>query len=339
MYSIENAQTEKVMSYSIDRLSRRKTLFGLIFAPIAGTLFSTGCRPVASGTIAQSENWVRSEDSVNIPPPPAIGAPVRTLPVAGGDLWLYDTITGDEVIVLLHAFTGSAKSWAYQISAFASAGYRVVAPSLRGSYGTTAPIADLNTIMEDIDILVENIGSKKIHLVSTAFGGMVAIRYAVAHPQKLQTLTVSCSLGGVTEPAFQEAQKRLTRREFVELPPDIKELGPSYRHSNPTGAEAWLELVKTSMSAKFKDLSPERLKAMMEVLEYGPDYSDLEALRMPVHLIYGGADMYAPPSAARLLHQQIPTSTITLVQEVGHSAFWEQPNIFNEAVLSFLKMH
>jgi pimeloyl-ACP methyl ester carboxylesterase len=43
-----------------------------------------------------------------------------------------------------------------------------------------------------------------------------------------------------------------------------------------------------------------------------------------------------PPSVLRLLAGKIPGSQSLVVPEVGHSAYWETPQSFNAAVLSFL---
>ena len=65
----------------------------------------------------------------------------------------------------------------------------------------------------------------------------------------------------------------------------------------------------------------------------------LEGLRVPTLLLTGGADMYTPPAALQLFAARIPGATSVVLPDVGHSAYWEQPEAFNRAVLDFVRRH
>ena len=56
-------------------------------------------------------------------------------------------------------------------------------------------------------------------------------------------------------------------------------------------------------------------------------------------LITGGADLYAPPPVLQLFAARIKGSEVLIVPEAGHSTYWEQPEVFNRAVLAFLGKH
>jgi pimeloyl-ACP methyl ester carboxylesterase len=68
-------------------------------------------------------------------------------------------------------------------------------------------------------------------------------------------------------------------------------------------------------------------------------FSVLEGIRVPTLLLTGDADMFAPPSVLRLLAARIKNAESVIVPEAGHSAYWEQPAIFNRAVLGFIRKH
>jgi len=65
----------------------------------------------------------------------------------------------------------------------------------------------------------------------------------------------------------------------------------------------------------------------------------LEEIKIPTLLLTGDADLYAPPAVLRLFAARIKNSESVIVPEVGHSAYWEQPEIFNRAVLEFIRKH
>jgi pimeloyl-ACP methyl ester carboxylesterase len=46
-----------------------------------------------------------------------------------------------------------------------------------------------------------------------------------------------------------------------------------------------------------------------------------------------------PPSVLRLLEKRIRGAKSVVVPECGHSAYWEQPDIFNREILAFIMQY
>jgi pimeloyl-ACP methyl ester carboxylesterase len=67
---------------------------------------------------------------------PAAAARETYADITGARIWFTDTGGSGIPVVLMHAATGSTRSWELQVPAFSAAGYRVIVPYLRG-YGTT----------------------------------------------------------------------------------------------------------------------------------------------------------------------------------------------------------
>ena len=65
----------------------------------------------------------------------------------------------------------------------------------------------------------------------------------------------------------------------------------------------------------------------------------LERIETPTLLIAGGADLSAPPPLQRFYTARIKNSESLIVPNAGHSTYWEQPEIFNWAVLEFIRKH
>ena len=113
---------------------------------------------------------------------------------------------------------------------------------------------------------------------------------------------------------------------FDDMPVEFRELGPSYRAANPQGARIWTELAHKAMIA-----SDYRQGVANEITT-----ARLEAMRVRTLLITGDADLITPPSIMRMVAQHIAGSETLIVPEAAHSTYWEQPDIFNRAVLGFL---
>src|SRR6266702_7671794 len=92
----------------------------------------------------------------------------------GVRLWYTDSGGSGVPLVLLHANTGNADSWQYNIPGFVAAGYRVVAFDRR-VWGRSRANPDTgpqpSTIAEDLHALVEYLKIDRFHLVGVAGGG------------------------------------------------------------------------------------------------------------------------------------------------------------------------
>jgi pimeloyl-ACP methyl ester carboxylesterase len=248
----------------------------------------------------------------------------------GARLWYEDRGGGGAPVVFLHANTGSSRNWEHQMSVFSARGYRPIAYDRRGwGRSTTKPGAAPGTAADDLHALMKHLGIDRFHLVGTAAGGFVAFDYALSFPEQLRSLVVANSIGGVQDEEYLELGRRLRPPQFAELPPDLRELGPSYRAAEPEGTRRWVELEHMSRQ---RDAPSQPLRNRIT-------FSALESIQAPVLLITGGADLYAPPPLLRMFAARLEGSKSLVVPEVGHSTYWEQPDVFNEAVLEFIKEH
>jgi pimeloyl-ACP methyl ester carboxylesterase len=250
----------------------------------------------------------------------------------GVRLFYRDTGGSGTPVVLLHANTGSSRVWEYQIPAFTAAGYRVIAFDRRG-WGRTEvePGAQPGTAADDLRGLLDSLGIQRIHLVGTAGGGFVALDFAISYPARLRSLVVANTIGGVQDADFAELNRRLRPPEFGALPPEIREVGPSYRAANPEGTKRWVELEKLSR--------PPGPVAPAQPLRNHLTFSLLETIHTPTLLLTGDSDLFAPPPMVRMFAAHMKGAEVVIVPEAGHSTYWEKPDVFNRAVLRFLGKH
>src|SRR5919108_3064010 len=80
------------------------------------------------------------------------------------------------LVLLLHGFPEFWWSWRHQLVGLAEAGYRVVAPDLRGYGASDKPPRgyDGYTLAGDIAGLVRALGERKAVLVGCGYGGLLA---------------------------------------------------------------------------------------------------------------------------------------------------------------------
>lgn len=270
-------------------------------------------------------------------PPPLDTARVRRIAVDGGDLPVWDSGGAGVPIVFVHATTGTAAAWAYQVDGLSRKGWRVIAYSRRGTAEATAPSAGLDAEVADLLAILDAVGASSCHVVGTASGGMVATRFAVRHPGRTASLTISCSVVALDDPVCAAILANLADPEFLALPSALKELSPSYRAIQRDGVRRWLEIEGGSAAAALRKqgrTAAQFRSAMASVPRLTPQ--DLAGLTCPVLLIYGGADMYSPPPLARRLATFFRRCRVVVLAEAGHAAHWEDPVAFNRELVDFL---
>jgi pimeloyl-ACP methyl ester carboxylesterase len=230
----------------------------------------------------------------------------------------------------MHPASGSALIWGYQQPALAKAGYRVIAYSRRGYFNSAPFDKDKPGVgSEDLHQLTQSLGLGKFHLVASAAGGSIASDYAFSQQDRLFSLTVSSNSFGVRDGEIAKAANLIRPKGWDAMPVEFRELGPSYRAANPEGAKHWLDLEHKALIGR----------EYRQTLANEITQARLKELKLPTLVIAGAADLATPPSIARMLAAEIPNSEIVIAPEAGHSVYWEQPDVFNRAVLDFIGRH
>jgi epoxide hydrolase 4 len=95
------------------------------------------------------------------------------------------------LVLLLHGFPELARSWRSQLPALAAAGFRAVAPDLRG-YGQTERRGpyDTATLAADVAGLVHALGRRRADVVAHDWGGVIGWSAAARHPEVVERLAV-----------------------------------------------------------------------------------------------------------------------------------------------------
>lgn len=98
------------------------------------------------------------------------------------------------LVVLLHGFPEFWYGWRRQIPALAAAGFRVVAPDLRGYNLSEKPkgIASyrVSILVEDVAGLIRHLGAERAHVAGHDWGGVVAWHLGMRRPELVDRLAI-----------------------------------------------------------------------------------------------------------------------------------------------------
>ncbi|MDB4972013.1 MAG: haloalkane dehalogenase [Myxococcaceae bacterium] len=99
---------------------------------------------------------------------------------------------GGQLVILLHGFPETSYEWRHQIPALARAGYRVLAPDLRGYSAGARPDAiseyGLLAFVGDVLALADHAGAARFHLIGHDVGALVAWATAQLAPWRIRSL-------------------------------------------------------------------------------------------------------------------------------------------------------
>jgi pimeloyl-ACP methyl ester carboxylesterase len=138
--------------------------------------------------------------------------PRRRIEANGIAFGLVDEGEGPPVL-LLHGFPDSADLWRYQVPVLVEAGYRAIAPDLRGFGETDRPegVGEyvIPVVLEDVRALLAALGlaGEPVRLVTHDWGAVVGWLLAGAHPELVDRL-VALSVGYPSKrPTLEELEK------------------------------------------------------------------------------------------------------------------------------------
>lgn len=252
---------------------------------------------------------------------------MQHLDVDGARIAFWDTASEcadaqtQPAVVLLHARSGSHRSWHGQLASLPAAGLRVVAYSRRGHEGSEH--FTVGRGCADLLALLDAAGVLRAHLVGHAAGGVWALDAALAHPDRVASLLLASTTFGLRDRWITAAVEDLRPDGFERLPPHVRELGPSYRATQPDGVRAWQALERTALGGSF----------FLQEQDSAMDLASARASTVPTALLTGDADLYMPPALMARVAEAAGWEHPQVVRDCGHCPQWEQPAHFDAAVI------
>ncbi len=258
-------------------------------------------------------------------------------------------------VILLHGFPDFWYSWRHQIPPLAAAGFRVLAPDMRGYNTSEKPpgVASyhIDALVGDMAGLIESSGSDRAHVVGHDWGGIVAWYLAMQRPELVSRLAV---LNAPHPAAFErdlfatDQWKRSWYMAFFQIP-RLPELGLSA--GNFTAIQRALENETSSAEASSPQVV-ERYKqaaAQPGALTGGINYyraaarpsaraamRDFRNVETPTLLVWGERDRFLGISLTEGLASWVPDIRVERIPAAGHWVHMDEPALVSELLVEFL---
>lgn len=254
---------------------------------------------------------------------------------------------GERALVLVHGFTGSRRDFAPRVPELAALG-RTVLLDLRGHGASTntgdAASYTLEQLADDLLAFLDATGLAGCDLLGHSLGGMVALRAALAAPERIASLILMDT--AARAPDLPVDRFRLARRVVEEaglealldvmrrVPPEASGRSAADRRLEAAWGEGYWSEWRVP---NYRAMDPVAYGALGEALfGQAPLGERLAALRMPT-LVLVGAEDEGFLAAADELAARIPGARRVTIPGAAHQPQLEAPAAWLAAIRDFLR--
>ncbi|MGH2589965.1 MAG: alpha/beta fold hydrolase [Actinomycetota bacterium] len=242
-------------------------------------------------------------------------------------------------VLLVHGFPQSSYMWRHLMPALAASGRRAIAPDLIG-YGDTPPDppATWERHVETLERFRDELELERIVLVNHDWGGLISMRWALQHSVRLTGLVMSNT-------GFFPDGEWYGMGAALRTPGQGEALVDSISRE---GLAAMLGQIGTGFDDRAVDeywkgfATEDGRRGMLELYRSG-DFEKLEPyegklgkLTIPIMVLWGENDEYAPLTSAHRFDSEIPDAKLVIVEGSGHFVWEDDPERCAREVIAFL---
>jgi len=229
---------------------------------------------------------------------------------------------GERPLVLVHGFTGSRDDFADVVPDLADLG-RLVLVDQRGHGGSSNPGRgySFEQLVADLLAFFDAVGIKRADLLGHSLGGMVALRFTLAHPDRVASL-ILMDTGARAAPPIDPALERtiaIVRAKGMVRIADKHGTLPLVGEELDIAAIEGEARHRQRGRAKLLALDPEAFASLAPMLsDHEPITDRLGEIRCPTTVIVGERDLPFVPMSEELA-RGIPGASLVTIAGAGHS--------------------
>jgi pimeloyl-ACP methyl ester carboxylesterase len=250
-----------------------------------------------------------------------------------------------EVIILLHGFCSSTYTWKDCFNSLVEAGYRVIAPDLKGFGFSEKPIDKQYSIIHQVNMIVrlmDSLGIKKASFVGNSYGGAISMACALRHPERVKNLVLLA-------PAHNN--DAINRRLLKSSQWFVKSTGADLVAPLFLGSPNVLRFYMSKMFYNKSLLTEERYDAYLRPLKTANGQmaalttirqwqlewieAEMKKISVPTLIIWGEEDWALPVEWGADIHFSITKSEFIVIPECGHLPQEELPEDTCKLILDF----
>ncbi|UPU35723.1 alpha/beta hydrolase [Geomonas paludis] len=249
----------------------------------------------------------------------------------------YDDMGTGPAVILIHGFPLNRQMWQPQLQPIAAAGFRVIAPDLRGFGASDAPAGgySMERFADDIIALLDALKIDKAVIGGMSMGGYILMNLLERYPDRVRAACFIATRSNADDEAGRERRKAMAAEaERLGANPIIKIFAELLFASETSQTSP--ELI-ARVTTWMRDTNPKGLAGGLLAMRDRKDYTPLlPSFRHPSLVIAGAEDRAAPAEAAQTLMDGLRGCRSKVIDKAGHMVNMEQPEIFNQTLIEFL---
>jgi pimeloyl-ACP methyl ester carboxylesterase len=241
-------------------------------------------------------------------------------------------------IVFVNGLTQYLQLWAGYTQALTARGYRVLSYDMLGQGRSSKPVIsiDLPGHVQVLDALMAGLGIGSAHVAGISFGGIIALKLAIQHPERTRSLVAMSTFAELTPQLELMGQCLYEGLAQAGLPYLQGLLMPMNLSS------AWIERHRAAIpEMKRTGYVINDLYALQNLMEsfttFQPFTRDLERIRCPTLILHGEHDFLTPRDCHETLRRHIPGSRLVIIQHGYHAFTLEHPGVVARQVDDFVR--
>jgi 3-oxoadipate enol-lactonase len=243
-------------------------------------------------------------------------------------------------VLLLHAGIADSRMWEPLADRLVAAGYRTVAPDLRG-FGRTPLEPGVVSNAADVLGLLDELGSERAAVVGASFGGRVALELALRAPQRVRALALLASWLDAFE--WSDALDVFDAEETAALERDDVEdaVRANVRMWVTRRGRAVDPAVVELVTAMQRDAFAAQIGVDADFEPNDPPVAErLDEIAAPALVAVGADDVADFHGVARKLAAELPNAEpVVTIAGAAHLPALERPDDVAAALLPFLARH
>ena len=242
-------------------------------------------------------------------------------------------------VILLHGLAASLYNWQALLPELAAAGFQAFAPDLPGHGGSAwleGPQAyRVERIYNELAAWMAGLELKgPLRLVGHSLGGYISLQYALRHPGQIARLVLidpfysPAQLSRLLRPLLQ--RPRLGERAIRHVPSELIHTALGW---DPTHNGDFTPAIRQQIADDYKRADPHIMYLLPSVSDLT---AELEAVTMPVQVIWGKNDLTLDPRSFPRLVQALPDAHGHPIPRCGHQPHVGKPKLVNRLVVEFI---
>lgn len=249
----------------------------------------------------------------------------------------YDDYGSGPAVLLIHGFPLNRQMWQPQLLPLAEAGYRVIAPDLRGFGDSDAPASgySMDGFADDMVALLDALQIERAVVGGMSMGGYILMNMLERYPDRIRAACFIATKSFADDEAGRGRRTAMAAEaERLGANPIIKIFAELLFAAETMQTRPELIAQVTSW---MRDTSPKGLAGGLLAMRDRKDYTPLlPGFKHPSLVIAGAEDRAASPDAAQALMAGLKGCKSRIIEKAGHMVNMEQPQAFNDALLGFL---